>query len=128
MAGAVVYEIFLRSFQDSNGDGNRDLKGITSRLEYLQSLGVTGIWLTPIFESPSYHGYDAINFKSMNTDFGTLDDFKELLVKAHALGIKVILDIAINHTSNKYEWFLDASSGPKSLNRHKYVWRDTVPG
>ena len=116
---AVFYEIFTRSFQDSNGDGIGDLNGITSRLDYLNSLGINGIWLTPIFKSPSYHGYDTVDYKSIQPDFGNPDDFKELIRQAHQRGIKVILDMAFNHTSPQHPWF---TSQPDY-----YCWRSEDP-
>ena len=116
---AVFYEIFVRSFQDTNGDGAGDIKGITSRLGYLSDLGVNALWLTPIFNSPSYHGYDATDYKSINPDFGSLDDFKEMVAAAHQRGLRVVLDLAINHTSIKHPWF--------KANHDWYCWRNTVP-
>src|SRR5215472_8270544 len=88
----VYYEIFVRSFADSNGDGVGDLNGITARLDYLKWLGVSGLWLTPIYPSPSYHGYDVINYFAVNPQFGTMADFNRLLREAHARGIKVLID------------------------------------
>ncbi len=109
----VFYEIFVGSFSDSNGDGIGDLRGIINRLDYLndgdpksgKSLGVEGIWLTPIFSSPSYHKYNATDYYQIDPQFGTMDDLKELLDKCHKRGIKVILDFVINHTSRSCEWF-----------------------
>lgn len=134
---STIYEVFVRSFQDSNGDGIGDLKGITARLDYLnngesdfvthpKSLGVKGIWLTPIFDSPTYHGYDATNFYSINADYGTLSDLKELIRQAHARGIKVLLDIAVNHTSDGHPWFLE-SIHERSLKHDWYVWNKQKP-
>jgi glycosidase len=133
---AVIYEIFVRSFQDSNGDGIGDLKGITQRLDYIHSatpndpmsLGADVIWLTPIFKSPSYHGYDTIDYKSVNPDYGTLDDFKELISESHKRGIKVILDLAVNHTSNKNPWFVQSKSSKTSPFRDWYMWSAQDPG
>ncbi len=117
----IVYEIFVRSFQDSNGDGTGDLQGVTDRLDYLHdSLGVTSLWLMPIFPSPSYHGYDVTDYESINPDYGTLDTFKHLVEEAHARGMKIVLDIPLNHTSIKHPWF------QRGL-RDRYVWRDTIP-
>lgn len=116
----IYYEIFVRSFQDSNGDGIGDLGGVTSRLDYLKEMGVGGIWLTPIFKSPSYHGYDATDYRAIQPDFGTLADFDALVASAHSRGIRVLLDLAINHTSVKHPWF--------SSKHDWYVWRDRDPG
>lgn len=98
---AVFYEIFVRSFFDSNGDGIGDFNGITGKLDYLQNLGVNAIWLMPIHPSPTYHGYDVINYHDVNPDYGTLEDFKHLLKEAHQRGMHVIIDLVLNHTSNQ---------------------------
>jgi len=121
----VTYEIFVRSFQDSNGDGVGDLDGITSRLDYLQNLGIGALWLTPIFESPSYHGYDASNFLAINKDFGDDAALQRLLKSAHSRSMKVILDLAVNHTSSQHPWFLSSSSAETSPYRDYYVWSPT---
>lgn len=101
----VIYEIFVRSFADSDGDGVGDFNGITAKLDYLNSLGIKTIWLMPIFTSPSYHGYDVINYYEVNEDYGTLEDFRNLTLEASKLGIKVMLDMVFNHTSNQSPWF-----------------------
>lgn len=110
----VWYEIFVRSFADSNGDGIGDLKGITSQLGYLNELGIDGIWLMPIFESGSYHGYDVTDFTKLNSDYGTEEDLAELMEEAHKRNIKVILDFPINHTSSEHPWFVEACEDPDS--------------
>lgn len=121
--GRVFYEIFVRAFNDSNGDGIGDLKGVTQKLDYLsKDLGVTGIWLMPINSSPSYHGYDVSDYYNINKDYGTLDDFKELIKEAHKRNIQVLLDLVINHTSTENAWFKDASSGKDSKYRDYYIW------
>src|SRR5262249_41438657 len=103
---AVFYEIYVRSFADSNGDGVGDLPGITGRLTYLRELGVDAIWLTPFYPSPGVdHGYDVSDYVDVDPQFGTLTDFDELLASAHELGIRVIVDIVPNHTSNQHPWF-----------------------
>ena len=132
---AVFYEIFVRSFLDSDGDGNGDFTGLIDRLDYLNStdpqaaysLGMRGIWLMPIFPSPSYHGYDVIDYYSVNPDFGSMGDFKQLLDQAHQLGIRVIIDLPLNHTSTEHPWFIE-SQNPDSSYRDWYVWSDTDPG
>jgi len=124
----VFYEIFVRSFYDSNGDGIGDLNGVTQKLDYLKDLGVTGLWLMPIFPSPSYHGYDVTDYYSVNPQYGTLDDLKRLLAEAHKRGIRVILDLPLNHTSSQHPWFVDANAGPQSKYRDWYVWSPTDLG
>jgi alpha-amylase len=119
---AVFYEVFVRSFQDSNGDGKGDLNGLRSRLDYLQHLGVDAIWLMPIFSSPSYHGYDTIDYRSINPDYGSLDDFKKLLVEAHARGMRVILDLAVNHTSDQAAAFQAGMQNARSPLKDWYLW------
>jgi alpha-amylase len=120
-ASGVYYEIFVRSFADSNGDGVGDLNGITARLDYLQWLGISGLWLTPIYPSPSYHGYDVTNYFAVNPQFGTLADFHRLLREAHARGIKVLIDMVLNHTSDRNPWFRQALD-PKSPYHGWYTW------
>ncbi|XP_034106728.1 maltase A2 [Drosophila albomicans] len=121
---AALYQIYPRSFQDSNGDGVGDLQGITQRLAYLKEIGITATWLSPIFSSPmSDFGYDISNFTEVDSIFGTLDDFKALMVQAKSLGLKIILDFVPNHSSDECEWF------QKSVNRQDgydefYVWHD----
>lgn len=134
--GAVFYEVFVRSFQDSNGDGVGDLKGLISRLDYLndgnpatnQDLGVNAIWLMPVFASPSYHGYDVTNYRLINPDYGTQQDFTTLLTEAHRRGMKVIVDFVMNHTSSDNPWFVDSASSAASAKRNWYVWSATNPG
>jgi len=131
----VFYEIFVRSFKDSNGDGKGDIQGLISKLDYLNDgdpntttdLGITGIWLMPIQQSPSYHGYDVTNYEVVEQDYGTNADFLQLMEAAHARGIKVIIDMVMNHTSNQHPWFV-ASMNPASDKRDWYIWEDTNPG
>jgi glycosidase len=117
----VYYEIFVRSFADSNGDGSGDLNGITARLDYLKWLGVSGLWLTPIYPSPTYHGYDVTNYFAINPQFGTMADFHRLLREAHARGIKVLIDMVLNHTSDRNPWFQQALD-PRSPYHGWYTW------
>jgi alpha-amylase len=132
---AVFYQIFVRSFYDSDGDGTGDFNGITAKLDYLNDgdpktttdLGVTGIWLMPIFPSPSYHGYDVTDYMNVNSQYGTLDDFKNLVNEAHKRGIHVIIDYVINHTSRQHPWFKAAEAGDPAY-RDYYIWSDTNPG
>ena len=124
---AVFYEIFVRSFRDSDGDGIGDFNGITEKLDYLQALGIQGLWLMPINPSPSYHGYDGTNYFAVNADYGTMDDFKHLLEEAHKRDIKIIIDLVMNHTSAKHPWFQGALT-PGSEYRDWYKWSDADPG
>ena len=123
----IFYEIFVRSFYDSSGDGIGDFNGITEKLEYLQELGIRGIWLMPIFPSPSYHGYDVTDYYAVNPDYGTMDDFKHLLDEAHKRGIRVITDFVINHTSAQHSWFQKSVQNDAQY-ADWYVWSDTDPG
>lgn len=118
--GTVYYEIFVRSFYDTNGDGIGDLNGVTAKLDYLQQLGIGGIWLMPINPSPSYHGYDVTDYRAVNPDYGTLDDLKKLTDEAHKRGIKVIMDLVVNHTSTEHPWFKEALADPDSPYRSWY--------
>ena len=123
----VFYEIFVRSFRDSDGDGIGDFNGITEKLDYLQGLGIKGLWLMPINPSPSYHGYDVTDYYAVNPEYGTLDDFKHLLDEAHKRGIKIIIDFVMNHTSVQHPWFQQALT-PGSPYHDWYVWSETNPG
>ena len=134
--GAVFYEIFVRSFSDSDGDGKGDVNGLISRLDYLNDgnpattgdLGVDAVWLMPVFRSPSYHGYDTIDYETINPDYGSNADFDRFLAEAHRRGIKVIVDFVMNHTGSDHPWFVDSSSGPASPKRDWYVWSPVDPG
>ncbi|MGB5446498.1 MAG: alpha-amylase family glycosyl hydrolase, partial [Psychromonas sp.] len=107
---AVVYQIYPRSFMDSNGDGIGDLNGITQRLDYLKFLGVDIIWICPIFESPNDdNGYDISDYQKIMADFGSMADFDRLLEEVHARGMKLILDLVVNHTSDEHPWFVESS-------------------
>lgn len=125
----VVYQIYPRSFQDSNDDGIGDLPGITSRLDYLAWLGVDAIWISPIFPSPmADFGYDVADYTGIDPRFGTMDDFDRLLAAAHARGIKLLLDLVPNHTSDEHPWFLQSRSARDNVYRDWYIWRDPAPG
>ncbi|EMR01887.1 alpha-amylase family glycosyl hydrolase [Cesiribacter andamanensis] len=119
---AVHYEIFVQSFADSNGDGIGDLRGLTSKLDYLQDLGIKGVWLMPIHPSPSYHKYDVTDYYGIHPDYGSMDDFKTLLREAHQRDIKIIIDLVINHSGKDHPWFQDAITGPDARYRDYYVW------
>ncbi len=133
---AVFYEIFVRSFYDSDGDGVGDLNGLIEKLDYLNDgdptttddLGVTGIWLMPIMESPSYHGYDVVDYYRVDQEYGTNEDFRRLIAEAHRRGIRVIIDLVLNHTSSKHPWFQSALNDPNSPYRDFYIWSDENPG
>ena len=123
--GAVIYQIYPRSFQDSNGDGIGDLRGITKRLEYIASLGVDAIWISPFFKSPMLDfGYDVSDYTSVDPIFGTLDDFDEMISKAHALGLKVMIDQVISHSSDQHDWFIESRSSKDNPKSDWYVWAD----
>ncbi|MEJ2736741.1 MAG: alpha-amylase family glycosyl hydrolase [Anaerolineae bacterium] len=124
----VFYEIFVRSFYDSDGDGIGDLPGVIEKLDYLDELGVTGLWLMPIFVSPSYHGYDVVDYRVVNPDYGSNDDFVRLMDEAHQRGLHVILDLVLNHTSDQHPWFVESASGPDAERRDWYIWSETDPG
>jgi len=122
---AVIYEIYPRSFQDSDGDGTGDLNGITQRLDYLQDLGVDAIWIAPIYPSPQVDfGYDVSDYEAVDPLYGTLADFERLLAEARRRNIRVILDMVLNHTSNQHPWFIDASRTRDSRYHDFYVWSD----
>jgi maltose alpha-D-glucosyltransferase/alpha-amylase len=123
---AVIYEVYVRAFHDSNGDGHGDIKGLRRKLDYIKDLGIDCLWLLPIYPSPLMDdGYDISNYYDIHPSYGTLDDFKELLDAAHERGIRVILDLVLNHTSDKHPWFRAACANPKSLFRDYYVWSDS---
>ena len=130
----VVYQIYPRSFADSNGDGIGDLRGIIQRLDYLNDgkgggLGVDAIWLSPINPSPMFDfGYDVSDYRGISPEFGTLDDFRELLREAHARGIRIILDLVLNHSSHQHPWFVESRASRTSAKRDWYVWHDGKPG
>jgi alpha-glucosidase len=125
----VIYQIYPRSFQDSDGDGIGDLRGILSRLEYLQWLGVRAIWIAPLFPSPmADFGYDISDYNGIDPCFGSLADMDLLIAKCHAAGIRVILDYVPNHTSHLHPWFQASRADRVNAKRHWYVWRDPAPG
>ncbi len=125
---AVIYEIYPRSFQDSNGDGVGDLKGVTSRLDYLKGLGVDAIWLTPFFPSPNLDfGYDISNYTDVAPEYGTMADWDELVKQAHTRGIRVLVDFVVNHTSDQHPWFKESRSSRDNPKRDWYIWHNGGP-
>jgi len=133
---AVFYEIFVRSFYDSDGDGVGDLNGIVEKLDYLNDgdpatsddLGITGLWLMPVTQSPSYHGYDVSDYFTVDDEYGTNDDFLRLMEEAHRRDIRVIIDLVLNHTSSQHPWFQNARSDVNSPYRDFYLWSEENPG
>src|SRR5215472_7806729 len=124
--GAVFYQVYVRSFADSNDDGIGDLPGIASRLDYIKELGVDAIWLTPFYPSPQKdHGYDVADYFDVEQAYGTLEDFDRLLARAHELRLKVLVDIVPNHTSDQHEWFRAATAGPVNPYRERYHFADS---
>jgi glycosidase len=126
--GAVFYEVFVRSFYDHDGDGKGDLAGLIDKLDYVRDLGVDALWLMPVFASPSYHGYDTTDYDRINPDYGTNQDFERLCREAHQRGMKIIVDLVLNHTSDKHPWFVASAASPTSPKRDWYVWRNDNPG
>ncbi|SEU26053.1 alpha-glucosidase [Paenibacillus sp. NFR01] len=126
---AVIYQIYPRSFQDSDGDGVGDLRGIINRLDYLEQLGITAIWLSPVYKSPNDdNGYDISDYQDIMDEFGTMADMDELIAEAKARNIRIIMDLVVNHTSDEHPWFIEARKGKDNPYRDYYVWRDPVNG
>ncbi|MBR0280332.1 MAG: glucohydrolase, partial [Oscillibacter sp.] len=126
---SVVYQIYPRSFCDSNGDGIGDLNGIRSKLDYLVRLGVNVIWLSPVYRSPNDdNGYDISDYRAIMDEFGTMTDFDALLSEAHAKGLKIVMDLVVNHTSDEHAWFLESRSSRDNPKRDFYIWREGKPG
>ena len=124
----VIYQVYPRSFQDTNGDGVGDLAGILARLDHLVSLGIEAVWISPFYPSPmADFGYDVANYTGVDPLFGTLEDFDRLIDGVHERGLKLILDFVPNHTSDKHPWFIESMSSPKSNKRDWYLWRDAAP-
>ena len=126
---AVVYQIYPRSFCDSNGDGIGDLNGITSKLDYLKELGIDVIWLSPVYKSPNDdNGYDISDYEDIMTEFGTMEDFDEMLDAAHDRGIKIVMDLVVNHTSDEHPWFVESRSSKDNEKRDYYIWKEGKDG
>ncbi|MFF2753694.1 alpha-glucosidase [Psychrobacillus sp. NPDC058041] len=126
---SVAYQVYPRSFQDSNDDGIGDLQGLLSRLDYIQDLGIDVIWICPMYKSPNDdNGYDISDYQSIMEEFGTMEDFDELLQEVHRRGMKLIIDLVINHTSDEHPWFIESRSSKNNEKRDWYIWRDGVDG
>lgn len=126
---AVVYQVYPRSFMDSNGDGVGDLQGIRSKLDYLKWLGIDVIWLSPIYESPNDDmGYDISNYQAIMKDFGNMADFEDLLAEAHERGIRILMDLVVNHTSDEHQWFQESRKDKTNPYRDFYIWRSSADG
>ncbi|WP_310550307.1 glycoside hydrolase family 13 protein [Paenibacillus glufosinatiresistens] len=126
---AVAYQIYPRSFMDSNGDGIGDLRGVISKLDYLKELGIDVIWICPVYKSPNDdNGYDISDYKDIMEDFGSMADFDELLAECHKRGLKLIMDLVINHTSDEHPWFIESSSSKNNPKRDYYIWADPKDG
>ena len=126
---AIVYQVYPRSFKDSNGDGIGDLKGITSELDYIQGLGVNVIWLSPHFDSPNAdNGYDIRDYRKVMTEFGTMSDFDELLRGIKQRNMKLIIDLVVNHSSDEHQWFVESRKSKDNPYRDYYIWRPAKDG
>lgn len=126
---SVVYQIYPRSFADSNGDGIGDLNGITEHLDYLQDLGVDVIWLSPVYQSPNDdNGYDISDYQAIMSDFGTMEDYDRMLSEAHKRGIKIVMDLVVNHTSDEHQWFVESKKSKDNEYRDYYIWKDGKNG
>lgn len=126
---AVIYQIYPRSFADSNGDGVGDLNGITEHLDYLDELGIDVIWLSPVYQSPNEdNGYDISDYQSIMKDFGTMEDFDRLLAEAHRRGIRIVMDLVVNHTSDEHRWFVESRKSIDNPYRDYYIWKEPKDG
>ena len=126
---AVLYQVYPRSFQDTNEDGLGDLAGIIRRLDYLAELGVDIVWISPIYRSPQAdNGYDISDYRDIDPLFGDLEAFDALVTRAHDLGMRIVMDLVVNHTSIEHPWFLESASSVDSERRDWYYWQDPRPG
>lgn len=126
---SVVYQIYPRSYRDSNGDGIGDLNGITEKMDYLKELGIDVIWLSPVYESPNDdNGYDISNYKGIMQEFGTMEDFDRMLAAAHERGIRIVMDLVVNHTSDEHPWFVESRKSADNPYRDYYIWKNGKNG
>lgn len=126
---SVVYQIYPRSFKDSNGDGIGDLNGITEKLDYLKELGVDVIWLSPVYQSPGDdNGYDISDYRAILEEFGTMEEFDRMLQAAHERGIRLVMDLVVNHTSDEHPWFVESRKSKDNPYRNYYIWRPAKEG
>lgn len=125
---AVIYQIYPKSFQDSNGDGIGDLPGIISRLDYLEGLGIDAIWLCPVYKSPGVdNGYDISDYEAIDPKYGTMADMEKLIAEAGKRGIRIVMDLVVNHTSDQHPWFVEARKNVDSPEHDYYVWAKEKP-
>ena len=125
---AIIYQVHVRTFRDSNGDGIGDFRGLAEKLDYLQELGINALWLMPFFPSPLRDdGYDIADYRSVHPNYGTLDDFKTFLTAAHERGIRVIVEMVLNHTSDQHPWFQESRSSPDNPRRDWYAGVTPIP-
>ena len=123
---AIFYEVPVRSFYDANNDGIGDFKGMSEKLDYIKSIGVDCIWVLPFYQSPlKDDGYDISDFYSINPDYGTMEDFENLITEAHKRGLRVIADLVLNHVSDQHPWFQEAASSRDNPKRNWFIWSDT---
>ena len=126
---SVVYQIYPRSFKDSNGDGIGDINGITEKLDYLKELGIDVIWLSPVYQSPNDdNGYDIRDYQAIMEEFGTMEDFDRMLAEAHKRGIRIVMDLVVNHTSDEHAWFVESKKSRENPYRDYYIWREGKDG
>ena len=124
---SIVYQIYPRSFKDSNGDGIGDLNGITEKMDYLEKLGVNVVWLSPVYQSPNDdNGYDISDYRAIMTEFGTMEDFDRMLVAAHEHGIKIVMDLVVNHTSDEHPWFIESRKSKDNPYRDYYIFQQLL--
>jgi len=125
----IVYQIYPRSFNDSNNDGIGDIRGIIDKLDYLEELGITIVWLNPVYSSPNDdNGYDISNYREIMDEFGTIKDWEELLDGLHQRGIKLIMDLVVNHTSDEHNWFIESRKSKDNKYRDYYIWKPSIEG
>ncbi|MBR1781572.1 MAG: glucohydrolase, partial [Oscillospiraceae bacterium] len=126
---SVVYQVYPRSFCDSNGDGVGDLNGIRARLDHIRELGANVIWLSPVYQSPNDdNGYDISDYRAIMTEFGTMEDFDALLAAAHERGLKIVMDLVVNHCSDEHAWFVESRSSRDNPKRDWFIWREGRDG